>query len=72
MLHQAEGLPPHPVWNTYPNEKTKLLKTVRKVPVINVSENLNVISSHVIYKAKTNDDGSLKLEARIARHGNKD
>ena len=32
----------------------------------------NVISSHVIYKVKTSEDGSHTLKARIVPHGNKD
>lgn len=32
----------------------------------------NVISSHFIYKLKTNDDGSLLLKGRIVVHGNRD
>ena len=32
----------------------------------------NIISSHVIYKIKINDDHSLKLKARISLHGNED
>ncbi len=26
MLHQAEGLSPHPVWNAYEDEESKFLK----------------------------------------------
>lgn len=32
----------------------------------------NLISSHVVFKVKTNDDGSLKLKGRIVVHGNRD
>lgn len=32
----------------------------------------NIIGSHTLYKVKQNDDGSLKLKARIAPHGNED
>lgn len=32
----------------------------------------NVISSHVVFKIKTNDDSSLKLKGRIVVHGNRD
>lgn len=32
----------------------------------------NIISSHVIFKIKTNDDESLKLKGRIVVHGNRD
>ena len=72
MLHKAKGLPPHPVWDAYLDEETKFLKNVRKVPVIKVPKNSNIIFSHTIYKFKANDDASLKLKARIAPHRNTD
>ena len=65
MIRQAEGLPPDPVWNAHVNEETKFVKTVRKVPVINVPKHSNAISSHVIYKFKANDDGSLMLKLEL-------
>ena len=37
-----------------------------------VPSHANIIRSHVIYKVKPGDDGSLKTKARIAPHGNKD
>ena len=52
MLHQAEGLPLHPVWNAYHNEELKFLKAVREVPIHEVRKNSNIITSHLIYKVK--------------------
>ena len=72
MLHQAEVLPPHPVWTAYHDKEFKLLKTVRKVPIHKVQKNSNTITSLVVYKVKENDDGSFNMKARIAPHGNKD
>ena len=72
MLHQAQGLPPHPVLNAFHDEEVKFLKTVRQVPIDKVPKNSNVITSHLIYKVKANDDGSFKMKARIAPHGIKD
>ena len=72
MLHQAEGLPPHPVWNAYHDEELKFLRTVREVPIDQVPKNSNIITSHVIYKIKENNVGSLKIKARIAPSGAKD
>lgn len=37
-----------------------------------VPHDTNIISSHIIYKVKLNDDSTLKLKARIASHGNED
>ncbi len=71
MLHQAEGLAPHPVWNVYEDEESKFLKTVREVCVWKVPKDSNIITSHALYKIKANDDGSLKLKTRIAPHRNK-
>ena len=72
MLNQAEGLPPHPIWNAYRQEEAKFMKTVREVSVNKVPKGSNLVTSHVIYKVQANDDGSLKMKARIAPHGNKD
>ena len=40
--------------------------------VSKVPKDSNIITSHVLYKVRANDNGSLKLKARIAPHGNKD
>ena len=72
MLHEVEGLPPHPIWNAYNEEKAKFLKTVQKVSLDKIPKYSNIITSPVIYKFKENDDGSLMVKARIAPHGNKD
>ena len=46
------------------------MKTIREVPTDKVPKNSNPITSHVICKVKANDDGSLKLKARIAPNRN--
>ena len=71
MLHHAEELPPHSVWNVYRDEEPKFMKTVGQFPSNKVLKNSNIVTSHAIYKLKANDDGSLKMKARIAPHGNK-
>ena len=48
MLHQVEGLPPHPVWNAYQEEQQKFMKTVREVPIHKIPKDSNIITSHVI------------------------
>ena len=48
------------------------MKTVCEESVNKVPKGSNLITSHVIYKVKANDDGPLKMKARIAPHGNKD
>lgn len=72
MHNHAEGLPPHPVWNAYKDEEGKFMETVREVPVDKVPKSANIITNYVIYNVKAEDDGTLKMEARIAPHGNKD
>ena len=71
LLHHAEGLPSHPLWNAYKDEEQKFMKTVREIPINKVPKNSIIMTGHVIYKVKGNDDGSLKMKARIAPHGNK-
>lgn len=38
----------------------------------NVSRGENVIASHVVYKLKVDEEGKMKLKARICPHGNRD
>ena len=45
MLHQAEGLPLHPVWNAYLDEKLKFLKPL-KIPIDKAPK--NSITIHVM------------------------
>ena len=54
MLHQAGGLPTHPVWNAYRDQEIKFLKTVREFTIHEVPKNSNTIKSHVIYEVKEN------------------
>lgn len=72
MKFQAPGLPSFPLSNAYEKEEESFKDTVEAIPISQVPDNANVITSHVIYKVKTNDDGSFKMKARIAPHGNKD
>ena len=60
MLHQAEGLPLHPFWNPYCNEELNFLETVREVPIYKVPKTSNIITSHIIYEVKENDDGTTR------------
>ena len=69
MEFHAQELPTFP---TYKQEEDIFKKTVRMVHVSKVPSDANVITSHVIYKVKLNDDASLKIRARIAPHGDKD
>lgn len=43
---------------------------VKRIPIY--TKGANVINSHVLYKIIHNDDGSLKLKALTASHGNED
>jgi len=72
LLHHAQGLPTFPIKNAFDKEEELFTKNVRLVHVNDVPKNANIITSHVIYKVKINDDGSKKMKARIAPHGNKD
>ena len=72
LAYQAEGLPSFPLINAYVDEESKFKDNVRVIDMSEVPRNANVITSHVLYKVKANDDGSMKMKARIAPHGNKD
>lgn len=69
MGHQAQGFPQFALVNAYNAEETIFKKTVKPVHISEIPPDANIISSHVIYKVKMNDDKSLKLKAKIAPHG---
>lgn len=58
--------------NAYGIEESIFKKKVEMIPVSEVPKSANIITSHFIYKVKRNDDNTLKMNARIATHGNKD
>lgn len=72
MGHQAQGFEQFPIVNAYRKEEDEFTKNVEVVKRSSVPPGSNIISSHVIYKVKMNDDATLKLKARIAPHGNED
>lgn len=72
LIHQAQGFDQFPLVNAYKAEEETFLKTVRPVSKCKIPPASNIINSHVLYKVKQNDDGTLKLKARIAPHGNED
>lgn len=72
LRHHAQGFDQFPLVNAYKAEEETFLKTARPVPKDKIPPSSNIISSHTLYKVKMNDDGSLKLKARIAPHGNED
>ena len=43
-----------------------------KVHVSEVAKIANIISSHTLYKVKSNDNGKLYIKTRIVSHGNHD
>jgi len=72
LKHQAQGFEQFPLINAYQREEGTFLKTARIIPKDKSTSGANIIGSHTLYKVKHNDDGSLKLKARIAPHGNED
>ena len=72
LRHQAPGFEQFTLVNAYKVEEETFLKAVRPVTHEHIPAGSNVICSHVLYKVKQNDNGSLKLKARIAPHGNED
>lgn len=53
-------------------EESDSKQHVKCVSVNDVLQYANVISSHTVYKVNHDDDGSLRIKARIAPHGNED
>lgn len=61
--YQAQGFEQYTLKNFYDAKKTSFLKTVKTVPHSGLPSDANIVKSHVLYKVKKNDDGSLKLKA---------
>lgn len=72
LLHQAQGLPQFVTQNAYSIEEINFKKIFKEVHFSDIPADANIISSHVLYKVKVNDDNSLMMKARIGPHGNKD
>lgn len=72
LRYQAQGFPQFCLRIANNVEENDFKKTVRTVRLPNVAPNANIISRHVLYKVKWNDDLSEKLKARTAPHGNED
>ena len=72
LTSHAQRFPQAAIINSYKREEEAFKRIVREVCRETVPSNANVISSHVLYKLKLNDDNTFKLKARIAPHGNQD
>lgn len=72
LRYQAQGFSSFPLLNDYQEEEEDFKKRVKVIAIANVPVNANVISSHVLYKLKINDEKMLKLKAGISPHGNED
>ena len=72
LQSHAEGLPSFILENSYNVEENNFLKHCVLTPYNDVPDNANIIRSHVLYKIKVRDDGTLTCKARIAPHGNED
>jgi len=70
--HQAQGFEQFPLVKAYDAEEETFIETVKIFARDDVPDHANVINSHFLYKLKQEDDGTLKLKARIAPHGNED
>lgn len=72
LKHQSQNFEQFLLIKSYKEDEESFLMTVKVIPRNNVTYKSNLISIHTLYKVKKNDDGSLKLKARIAPHGNED
>ena len=63
---QAQWLPLYSLINSYKSEEEPFTKTFELVHGSDMQKDSNIITSHVIYKVKSNDDGTFKMKARIA------
>lgn len=64
-----------PLWldrEAYDEEEKNWAGVLQAVEVKSVPTVANVISTHVAYKLKVNEDGNVNLKARICPNGNRD
>ena len=69
---QAQGLPSFVLDNAYSEQEKKYLEHAKKIHVSKIPKKSNIITSHTLYKVKSNDEGKLYIKARIVPHGNRD
>lgn len=69
VFHHAQGFPQYVILNADQMEELELKKIFKCVPIFDVPTDANIISSHIVYKIKVEDDDSLHLKDRIAPHG---
>ena len=72
MLRDLEFAPPWLVKEAYDIEESNWQGVYEVIDESSVPKNTNVVSSHVAYKIKVSENGSLTLKARICPHGNRD
>lgn len=70
LRFQGHGFEQFLLSKAYKNEEDNFLDTVEIIPRDDVPSFANIIKIYTIYKVS--DDGSMKLKARIYRHGNGD
>lgn len=72
MRLEAQGFEQWVLDTLFSDEEKIFLKNVKLIFRSDLPSHANVMNSRVLYKVKHNDDGSLKLKARIAPNGNED
>lgn len=70
MRHHPQGFEQSVVIKSYKAEEEEFKKKMSVILKSDLSTNSNIMSSHVIYEIKINDDNYFKLKARISSHGN--
>lgn len=70
LRHQAQAFPQFSLAAAYAQEENDFTKSAKTVPLCEIPSTANIISSHVLYKIKVNDDLSLKQKALIAPYRN--
>lgn len=65
LRHHTQGFPQFILENAYDVEENDFKLTINTVPLCDIPESATIISGHVIYKVKVNDDLTKELKARI-------
>lgn len=72
LKNQAQGFPQFCLQSAYSVEQPGFKRTIQTISFDDVLRNANIISSHLLYNIRTNNDRSLKIKAHVAPYGNRD
>lgn len=72
LWHHSQGFDQSAIVSAYDAEERDYTKNMKRVSRHEVPRDVNIVSSHVMYTIKVEDDDSLRSKARIVPHANEE